>query len=323
MTSRELQKEAALCHANFVFRAVTYAKEYVIQMTQTMNFTYVKRSVQQICVSSTTASVTESAILAKIALGVLWKWKKSSLLAATCNVYLAEHRSRCTNVRKSVNNLCPADTFVLENAGKYVPLLLVKLSSMRNLTVAMKLKNHALRCRKLVVVAKNHARQFLIVVILVLEIAAIVSKEECTFRAKTTAIDGVYASTSVKSHAQQTVHHALRIVRVNVSIVNAQGLAGNCARLVWNRACGSANTKSARSFVGRFATVIDAMNHALRKFQARFVHLDIHASGCAENHALSCAESVTKIKSPSSSLATRTRKELCLLSCKTVVTYLR
>ena len=202
-------------------------------MTRTMNFTHVERSVQQICVSSTTASVTESAILAKIALGVLWKWKKSSLLAATCNVYLAEHRPRCTNVRKNVKNSCPADTFVLENAGKSVPLSPVKLSLLRNSIVAMKLQNHALSCRILVVVAKNHVRQFLIVVILVLEIAVIVSKEECTSHAKTTAIDGVYASTSAKNHAQKTVHHALRSVRVDVSIVNAQGLVGSCAYLAW------------------------------------------------------------------------------------------
>lgn len=319
MTSRGLQKEAALCHANFVSRAVTYAKECVIQMTRTMNFTYVKRSVQQICVSSTTASVTESAILAKIALGVLWKWKKSSLLAATCNVYLAEHRPRCTNARKSVKNSCPADTFVLENAGKYVPLSVVKLSSLRNLIVAMKLKNHALNCQRLVVVAKNHVGQFSTVVILVLEIAVIVSKEECTSHAETTAIDGVYASTSAKSHAQQTVHRVLRSVRVDVSIANAQGLVRSCARLAWNRACGSANTKSAPSFVGKFAIGIDAMNHA----QEKFANSDIHALGCAVNRALSCAESVTRIKSQSSSLALRTRKELCLLSCKTVVTYLR
>ena len=69
--------------------------------------------------------------------------------------------------------------------------------------------------------------------------------------------------------------------------------------------------------------MIDAMNHALRKFQGRFVHSDIHALGCAGNRAQSCAESVTRIKSLSSSLALRTRKELGLLSCKTVVTYLR
>lgn len=142
----------------------------------------------------------ESVILVKIVLGVLWKWKKLFFFVVICNVYFVEYWLRCINVRKNVKNLCFADIFVLENVGKFVFFLFVKLLLVRNLIVVMKLKNYVLSCWILVVVVKNYVRWFLIVVIFVLEIVVIVSKEECMFYVKMIVIDGVYVFIFVKNY---------------------------------------------------------------------------------------------------------------------------
>ena len=96
----------------------------------------------------------------------------------------------------------------------------------------MKLRSPVISYRKAVTVARSLVVPFWNVNTHALVIAVIVSKEECTFPAKRTVIEGGYVFTSARSLAQRIAHPVRRSVKTDAVIADAQNRVWIYAHLV-------------------------------------------------------------------------------------------